>query len=302
MVMDETKYIWMDGKLVDWKDAKVHVLSHTLHYGLGVFEGIRFYETDKGPAVFRLKDHIKRLFDGAKCTFMKVPYTEEEINEAVLETVRKNEIKAGYIRPIFFYGYGKMGLDPHGVPVNVSIAVWPWGAYLGEEAVKVKTSSFIRMHPKSTHTECKICGHYVNSIFASLEAKEKGYQEALLLDYEGYCAEGPGENLFIVKDGKLLTPELGNILPGITRRSIIEIAKNEGIEVEETKLKLEDVYNADEAFFTGTAAEVTAIKSVDDKKIGKQSPGPVTEKLKGLFLDIVKGKNEKYKDWLSYVD
>ncbi|MEK0337096.1 MAG: branched-chain amino acid transaminase [Nitrosopumilus sp.] len=300
--MDETKYIWMDGKLVGWKDAKVHVLSHTLHYGLGVFEGIRFYETDKGPAVFRLQDHIKRLFDGAKCSFMKVPYTQEKINEAVLETIRKNEIKAGYIRPIIFYGYGKMGLDPHGASVNVAIAVWPWGAYLGDGAIKVKTSSFMRIHPKSTHAECKICGHYVNSIFASLEAKEKGYQEALLLDYEGYCAEGPGENLFIVKNGKLLTPELGNILPGITRRSIIEIAKNEGIEVEETKLKLEEVYGADEAFFTGTAAEVTPIASLDDKKIGKQAPGPVTEKLKSLFLDIVKGKNEKYKDWLSYVD
>jgi branched-chain amino acid aminotransferase len=302
VVMDETKYIWMDGKLVGWKDAKVHVLTHTLHYGLGVFEGIRFYETDKGPAVFRLKDHTKRLFDGAKCSFMKVPYREDEINEAVLETIRKNEIKAGYIRPIFFYGYGKMGLDPHGAPVNVAIAVWPWGAYLGEDSVKVKTSSFIRLHPKSTHAERKICGHYVNSIFASCEAKEKGYHEALLLDYEGYCAEGPGENLFIVKDGKLLTPELGNILPGITRRSIIEIAKNESIEVEETKLKLEDVYNADEAFFTGTAAEVTVIESIDDKKIGNQAPGPVTEKLKGLFLDIVKGKNEKYKDWLAYAN
>ena len=300
--VDETKYIWMDGKFVDWDKAKVHVLTHTLHYGLGVFEGIRFYETDKGPAVFRLKDHTKRLFDGAKKAFMKVPYTEEQINGAVKETIRRNGIKAGYIRPILFYGYGKMGLDPHGAPVNAAIAVWPWGAYLGDGAVKVKTSSFIRIHPKSTHAECKFCGHYVNSIFASLEAKEKGCNEALLLDYEGYCAEGPGENLFIVKDGKLLTPKLGNILQGITRKSIIEIADNEGIEVKEARLKLEDVYNADEAFFTGTAAEVTAIESVDGKKIGKEAPGPVTKKLKELFLGIVHGKNGKYRDWLAYVN
>ncbi len=300
--MDKTKYIWMDGKFVDWDEAKVHVLTHTLHYGLGVFEGIRFYETDKGPAVFRLKDHTKRLFHGAEKAFMKVPYTEDEINNAVLETIRKNKIKAGYIRPILFYGYGKMGLDPHGAPINAAIAVWPWGAYLGEGAVKVKTSSFIRIHPKSTHAECKFCGHYVNSIFASLEAKEKGYDEALLLDYEGYCAEGPGENLFIVKNGKLLTPALGNILTGITRKSIIEIANNEGIDVKEAKIKLDDVYNSDEAFFTGTAAEITAIESVDDRKIGKEAPGPVTKKFQGLFHAITRGKKGEYKDWLSYVE
>jgi branched-chain amino acid aminotransferase len=300
-MLEKTDKIWMDGKFVDWDKAKVHVLTHTLHYGLGVFEGIRFYETDKGPAVFRLKDHVKRLFEGAKASFMKVPYTEDEINNAVLETIRKNKIKSGYIRPLIFYGYGKMGLDPHGAPVSAAIAVWPWGSYLGENAVKVKTSSFIRIHPKSTKADCKICGHYVNSIFASLEAKDKGYQEALLLDHEGYCAEGPGENLFIVKDGKLLTPKLGNILQGITRKSIMEIAGNEGIKVEEVKLKLDDVYNADEAFFTGTAAEVTPIASLDDKKIGKQAPGPVTKKLKEIYLDIVHGKNEKYKDWLKYL-
>lgn len=300
--MEGTEYIWMDGKLVEWDKAKVHVLTHTLHYGLGVFEGIRFYETGKGPAVFRLNDHTKRLFHGAKKAFMKVPYTEEQINAAVLETVRANKIKSGYIRPILFYGYGKMGLDPHGAPVNAAIAVWPWGAYLGEGAVKVKTSSFIRIHPKSTYAECKFCGHYVNSIFASLEAKEKGYNEALLLDYEGYCAEGPGENLFIVKNGKLLTPALGNILTGITRKSIIEIANNEGIDVKEAKLKLDDVYNADETFFTGTAAEITAIESVDDRKIGKEAPGPVTKKFQNLFHAITRGKNGKYNDWLAYAE
>ena len=194
-----------------------------------------------------------------------------------------------------------MGLDPHGAPVNCSIAVWPWGSYLGDAAVKVKTSKYLRIHPESTHTECKICGHYVNSIFASCEAKEAGYNEALLLDYHGNVAEGPGENIFIVKEGKILTPKLGNILQGITRRSIIELAIDEGIEVEETGLILKDIYDADEVFFTGTAAEVSAIESVDDKKIGKEVPGPITARLKKKFLDIVHGKEEKYKDWLTYV-
>ncbi|MBW2980193.1 branched-chain amino acid transaminase [Candidatus Woesearchaeota archaeon] len=300
--MDEVDKIWMDGKLVNWKDAKVHVLTHTLHYGLGVFEGIRFYETDKGPAVFRLKAHVDRLFDGAKKSFMKVPYSKEEINKAILETIKVNGIKAGYIRPIFFYGYGKMGLDPHGAPVNCSIAVWPWGSYLGEDAVKVKTSNFMRIHPKTTHAASKICGHYVNSIFASCEAKAEGYQEALLLDYQGNIAEGPGENFFIIKDGKLLTPKLGNILEGITRKSIIQLAKDEGIEVEETTLTPEDMKNADEAFFTGTAAEVSPIASLDDKQIGDSKAGPITSKIKEKFLDIVHGKNPKYEDWLSYVN
>ncbi|MCK5282686.1 MAG: branched-chain amino acid transaminase [Nanoarchaeota archaeon] len=300
--MKETKYIWMDGKLVPWKDAKVHVLCHSLHYGLGVFEGIRFYETDKGPAVFRLKDHIKRLFDGAKKTFMEVPFSEEEISQAVIETIAKNEIKEGYVRPIFFYGYGKMGLDPHGAPVNISIAVWPWDPFLGEDAIKVKTSSFIRLHPKSTRAECKISGHYVNSIFASCEAKAEGYREALLLDYNDNIAEGPGENIFIVRGGKLLTPKLGNILEGITRKSIIEIAKDEGIEVEETTLKQEDIYGAEESFFTGTAAEVSPIASLDKKPIGKEVPGPITKKLKETFLDIVHDRNKKYEKWLTYVN
>ena len=300
--MDEVDKIWMDGKLVPWKDAKVHVLTHTLHYGLGVFEGIRFYETPKGPAVFRLKEHVDLLFDGAEKSFMKVPFSKEEISKAILETIKVNGTKAGYIRPIFFYGYGKMGLDPHGAPVNCSIAIWPWGSYLGDEAVKVKTSSFMRIHPKTTHAECKICGHYVNSIFASCEAKAEGYQEALLLDYEGNIAEGPGENFFIVKDGKILTPKLGNILQGITRKSIIQLAKDEGIEVEETTLTPEDMKNADEAFFTGTAAEVSPIASLDGKEIGDKAPGPITSKIKEKFLEIVHGKNPKYEDWLSYVE
>lgn len=300
--MEETKFIWMDGKLVPWKEAKIHVLTHTLHYGLGVFEGVRFYKTDKGPAVFRLQEHTDRLYKSAETAFMKVPYTKEEFNKAILKTIKENKIDAGYIRPIIFYGYGKMGLDPAGAAINCVIAVWPWGSYLGEEAVKVKTSSYMRIHPRSTHADAKICGHYVNSIFASLEAKKEGYQEALLLDYKGNIAEGPGENLFIVKDGKLLTPPLGNVLPGITRKSIMQIAKDEGIKVEEKILTKEDVYNADEAFFTGTAAEVTPIASLDGKKIGKAAPGPVTSRLKTIFLDAVHGKNKKYASWLSYVD
>ncbi len=232
---------------------------------------------------------------------MKVPYTKEEFNQAILKTIKENKIDAGYIRPIIFYGYGKMGLDPKGAELNCAIAVWPWGSYLGEEAVKVKTSSYLRIHPKSTHADAKICGHYVNSIFASLEAKKEGYEEALLLDYKGNIAEGPGENLFLVKDGRLLTPPLGNVLPGITRMSIMQIAKDQGIKVEEKALKLEDVYNANEAFFTGTAAEVTPIASLDGKKIGKEAPGPITKKIKEIFLDAVHGKNKKYEHWLSYV-
>ena len=300
--MDETKYIWMDGKFVDWKDAKIHILTHTLHYGLGVFEGIRFYETPKGPAVFRLKDHTRRLFNGAKKAYMDVPYTEEQINKAIVETIRKNEVKAGYIRPIFFYGYGKMGLDPHGAPVNVSIAVWPWGSYLGEEAVKVKTSKFIRIHPESTYADCKICGHYVNSIFACLEAKEKGCHEALLLDYKGFVSEGPGENVFYIKDSKIYTPPLGNILPGITRDSVIQIAKDEGYEVVEKDTTLDELKNGDELWFTGTAAEVTSIKQLDDTIIGNGKVGPTTSKLRKIFLEAVHGKNKKYGKWLTYVN
>lgn len=298
--MDETKFIWMDGKFVDWRDAKIHVLTHSLHYGSAVFEGIRFYEAADGkPAVFRLKEHVKRLFDSAAAFSMKVPFTPEEISEAILETIRVNEIKAGYIRPLIYFGYGKMGLGLAGAPVNVSIAVWPWGAYLGEKPVKVKTSSFMRIHPKTSVMEAKISGHYVNSILASEEVKAKGYDEALLLDFEGNVGEGPGENFFIVKNNVLITPKLGSILAGITRNSIIQIARDNGIRVEEKPIKLSEVYDADEAFMTGTAAEVTALESVDDKKL-KQSPGPITTQLRTLYLDAVKGKNKKYESWLSY--
>lgn len=300
--MEPTEFIWMDGKLVPWADAKIHVISHTLHYGAGAFEGIRCYETDKGPAIFRLKEHMDRLYYSASKINMKVPFSQEELTKAVIETTKVNKLKSGYIRPLIFYGYGKMGVNPAGAPVNCTIAVWPWGKYLGEGAARVKTSTYTRIHPKSTHTGAKICGNYANSILASIEVKNAGYDEALLLDYTGFVSEGPGENFYIVKDKKIITPPLGNILPGITRSSIIKIAKDQGIELEERNLKLDEVYTADEAFFSGTAAEVTPIASVDDNTIGKEAPGPITIKLREIFMDIVHGKNEKYKNWLTYID
>lgn len=299
--MDETEKIWMDGKFVDWKDAKIHVLTHSLHYGSGVFEGIRFYKTEKGPAIFRLKEHVERLLYSAQALKMKIPFSKEEIMQAIKETVKINKIDEGYIRPISFFGYGKMGLNPEGASLSFAIAVWPWGAYLGEEAVKIKTSKFIRIHPKSLVADAKICGHYVNSILANLEAKEAGFDEALLLDYKNNIAEGPGENLFIAKNDVIKTPKLGTILPGITRDSIIKIARDLGYEVKEENLKLEDLYMANEAWYTGTAAEVTAIKQVDGKTIGNGKIGPITKILKEKYSNIVKGKDKKYLDWLTFV-
>jgi len=291
----------MDGKLTDWKDAKVHVLTHSLHYGSGVFEGIRYYSTVNGSAVFRLGDHISRFFRSANAIDMKIAFSEEEIVAAVIETVRVNEIKSGYIRPIVFFGYGKMGLKPGGAPVNVSIAVWPWENYLGENPVKIKTSSYIRNHPKSSSMESKISGNYVNSILASTEAASQGYDEALLLDFTGKIAEGPGENIFIVRSGALYTPPIGNILPGITRDTVKTLAGDMGIEVFEIPLELEDLYDADEAFFTGTAAEIAPIAKVDNVDL-KNSNGAVTNKIRNMYLDVVKGKNSDYENWLSFVD
>jgi len=299
--MEKTKFIWMDGKLIDWKEAKVHVLTHSLHYGSGVFEGIRFYKTPKGPAVFRLKEHLERLFHSASSFGMDVAFSKEEINDAIVETIKANGLEEGYIRPIIFYGYGTMGVSPKGAPVQVAIAVWPWGAYLGEKPVKVKVSSFVKTHPKSTDPYAKITGNYQNSMLAGEEVRKQGYDEALLLDYQGNIAEGPGENIFLVKRGKLLTPRLGNVLPGITRDTIMTIAKDQDIAVEERDLRVEDVYEADESFLTGTAAEVTAIASVDDKPIG-EAPGEITKKLRERYLDVVHGKTEKYVNWLRFVD
>lgn len=300
--MEKVDFIWMNGEFVPWDEAKIHILSHSLHYGGGVFEGIRFYETDNGKtAVFRLNEHTERLFYSAEVLQMKLPYKKEEINNIILETIRKNNIKSGYIRPLAIYGYGKMGLNPHGANIDVAIAVWPWGSYLGEESVKVKTSKYVRIHPKSTDTKAKITGHYVNSILSSFDAHDNGFHESLLLDYEGNVAEGPGENIFAVKDGKLITPKEGNILIGLTRQSIFEIAENEGIEIIEKTMSLEELKSADEAFFTGTAAEVTPVYQIDDTIIGTEKVGPLTKKLKTIFTDAVHGKIRKYSDWLTYV-
>jgi branched-chain amino acid aminotransferase len=300
--MEPTEFIWMDGKLVLWKDAKIHVVSHTLHYGDGVFEGIRCYETSKGTAIFKLKEHIDRLYYSAETLKMKIPFSKEEFINAVKETVKANNLKSGYIRPLIIYGYGKMGVNPEGAPVNCSISVWPWGKYLGEDAVKIKTSKYCRIHPQSTHMGAKICGHYVNSILASIEVKDAGYDEALLLDYKGFCAEGPGENLFYARDGKIYTPRLGAILPGITRKSIIQIAKDEGYEVIEKDITLDELKNGNELWFTGTAAELTGIRQLDDKVIGNGKIGLITAKLKKIFMDAVHGKNKKYGHWLTYIN
>jgi branched-chain amino acid aminotransferase len=304
-MIPKTAKIWMDGKLVDWDHANVHVLTHTLHYGLGVFEGIRCYFTRQGPAIFRLDEHVQRLVNSARIFLMDIPYSQQELNEAIIKTVQANRMKECYIRPLVYIGYGAMGLYPKGNPVNVSIAVWSWGAYLGDEGlkngIKVKTSSFIRNHVNANMTRGKVCGYYVNSQLAKKEAIACGYDEALLLDTEGYIAEGSGENIFIVRNGVLKTTPLTSILEGITRDSIMEIARDEGIEIREERFTRDEMYIADEAFFTGTAAEITPIRELDGRVIGLGKPGRITKKLQSIFFDIVKGKNKKYKSWLTLI-
>jgi branched-chain amino acid aminotransferase len=301
----KTKKIWMDGRFVDWDKASVHILTHTLQYGLGVFEGIRCYETVKGPAIFRLDEHIERLFNSAHIFLIDIPYSKDEIKRSVIETIRINKIKECYIRPIAYIGYGAMGLYSQKNPINVSIAVWPWGAYLGDKGLKngirVKTSSFIRNHVNSNMSRGKVCGYYVNSQLAKKEAISCGYDEALLLDTEGYVSEGSGENIFIVRKGMLKTTPLTSILEGITRDSIIELAHDKSIEVVEERFTRDELYIADEAFFTGTAAEVTPIREVDGRSIGTGRPGRITKRLQSLFFDVIRGKNEKYKTWLTYI-
>lgn len=295
----------MDGELVDWNHAKVHVLTHSLHYGLGVFEGIRCYKTGRGPAIFRLREHVDRLFGSAHIFSMEVPYTSKQIEKAIIKTVEINKVKECYIRPLIYIGYGAMGLYPKGNPVRVSIAVWPWGTYLGEEGItkgiRVKVSSFIRGHVNSNLSRGKVCGYYVGSQLAKKEAISCGYDEALLLDTEGYVSEGSGENIFVVRDGILKTTPLTSILEGITRDSIMKIAAEEGIPVVEERFTRDEVYIADEAFFTGTAAEVTPIREVDGRVIGEGKPGAFTRRLQARFFDIVKGKIKKYESWLTYV-
>jgi branched-chain amino acid aminotransferase len=303
---DRDGFIWKDGKLVPWREATTHVLTHTLHYGMGVFEGVRAYhQPDGSTAIFRLEDHTRRLFNSAKIFMMDLPFSEADINAAQKETVRANKLESCYLRPLAFYGSEKMGVAARGNTVHVVVAAWPWGTYLGEEGltrgIRVKTSSFQRHHVNVTMCRAKACGNYVNSILANQEATMNGYDEALLLDVSGYVAEGAGENLFIVKDGVLIEPEVTSGLMGITRQSVIKLAEDLGIPFKSRLLTRDDVYLADEAFFTGTAAEVTPIRELDDRTIGQGRRGPITEKLQTAFFDVVHGKNREYAHWLTAV-
>jgi branched-chain amino acid aminotransferase len=301
----KTDKIWMDGKLVEWDKANVHILTHTLHYGLGVFEGIRCYKTEKGSAIFRLDEHIDRLFRSVHIFMMDIPYSKNDIKSAIIETIKSNKLSECYIRPIVYIGYGAMGLYPKENPVNVSIAVWPWGAYLGDEGlekgIRIKVSSFTRHHVNDAMTRAKVCGYYVNSQLAKKEAISCGYDEALLLDTEGYVSEGSGENIFIVRNNQIKTTPLTSILEGITRDSIIRIAKDNKIAINEERFTRDEIYISDEAFFTGTAAEVTPIREIDGRVIGHGKAGEITKKLQSIFFDIVRGKSHEYKSWLTYI-
>jgi branched-chain amino acid aminotransferase len=300
---DRDGEIWMDGQFVDWRDAKIHVLTHTLHYGMGVFEGVRCYETVSGSAIFRLKDHTQRLLNSAKIFQMKLDFSKEDLMQAQLETVRRNKLKSCYIRPIVWIGSELMGIATNNNKIHIAIAAWPWGAYLGEEGlakgIRVKTSSFTRHHVNVSMVRAKASGYYINSILAHQEVCGLGYDEALLLDTEGYVSEGAGENLFVVKSGRLFTPDLASCLDGITRDSVLTIAKDFGIEVVEKRMTRDEIYCADEAFFTGTAAEVTPIRELDDRIIGEGRRGPITEKIQSCFFDAVSGKATQYQKWLS---
>ena len=301
--MRETEKIWMNGELVDWADAKVHVGAHGLHYGSGVFEGIRCYETDGGPAVFRLTDHLKRLHNSARLLQMEIPYSVDELRDAHYELMSANGLPECYLRPFAFYGYGELGVRPSGCPVDVVIMSWPWGAYLGEDAlergVRAKISTWQRIGPNVIPHVAKATGVYLNSMLAVLEAAQSGYDEAILLTQDGYVADGSGENIFVVKDGQISTPDLSSsILPGITRNTVIQIAQDLGYSVEETNLIRADLYLADEVFMCGTAAEVTPVREVDDRPIG--DPGPVTRAIQEAYLDTVRGKREQWSHWLEY--
>jgi branched-chain amino acid aminotransferase len=304
-MLEETPFIWMDGKLVPWKEATVHVLTHTLHYGLGVFEGIRCYKGKSGTAIFRLKDHVERLLGSAHIVQMKIPYSAEEIEQAIVETVQSNHLEEGYIRPIAFIGYGEMGLYVTENPIQLTIAAWPWGTYLGDEGVKngirVRVSSIARHHVNTSMSRAKVTGHYVNSQLAKRESKEAGYDEALMLDTDGFVAEGPGENLFIVKKSVLKTTPLTSVLEGITRDTIIHLAQKQNRVVREDRLTRDDLYLADEAFFTGTAAEITPIREVDGRQIGTGKPGPVTQALQADFFRVVRGEQIEDPNWLTPV-
>lgn len=305
-MVEKANFIWFDGKMVPWDEARVHVLTHTLHYGLGVFEGIRAYQCADGrTAIFRLPEHVRRLYDSAHVMMIDIPFTQEDIKSACCEILRVNGQKEAYIRPLVFLGEGIMGLNPKGSPVQVAVISWVWGAYLGDEGlrkgIRVKTSSFIRHHVNIMMTKTKTVGNYVNSIMAKLEAVQAGYDEALLLDTAGYVCEASGENIFLVKDSVLKTPPLTSILPGITRDCIITLARDLGLEVKEDRFSRDELYLADEAFFTGTAAEVTPIREVDGRIIGPGQPGPVTKQIQDVYFAAVKGQSSRYERWLTYI-
>lgn len=302
---DRDGFIWQDGKLVPWREATTHVLTHSLHYGLAVFEGVRAYNTPRGTAIFRLAEHTQRLINSAKIYMMDIPYSKDELMEAQKEVVRANKLESCYLRPLAFYGSEKMGISTVGARVHVIIAAWPWGAYLGEDGlekgIRVKVSSYTRHHVNSTMPRAKLSGTYPNSILANLEVTRQGYDEALLLDNQGFVAEGAGENLFIVKDGKVFEPEIASALTGITRDSIHAIARELGYEVHSKRLTRDDIYLADEAFFTGTAAEVTPIRELDDRIIGEGKRGPLTAQIQARFFDVVNGRAPEYDNWLAYI-
>ncbi len=302
---DRDGKIWKDGKLVDWRDANLHMLTHSLHYGMAVFEGVRAYKTNDGTAIFRLKEHTQRLFNSAKIFQMVIPFDMDTLIEAQREVVRVNQLESCYLRPLVWIGSEKMGVSARGNTIHVGIAAWPWGAYLGEEGLKrgirVKTSSFTRHHVNVSMVRAKASGYYINSILANQEVTAEGYDEALLLDTDGYVSEGAGENVFIVRNGKIFTPDLASCLDGITRDAVLTMARDTGIEVIEKRITRDEVYCADEAFFTGTAAELTPIRELDNRQIGTGSRGPVTEKLQSLFFDVVSGKSDKYRHWLTKV-
>ena len=300
---DRDGLIWQDGKMLDWREAKTHVLTHTLHYGAGVFEGVRAYDGKLGTAIFRLQDHTKRLLNSAKIIGMKVPFDEDQLNQAQIEVVKSNDMAFGYIRPMCFYGSEGMGLRADNLKVHCIVAAWEWGAYMGKEnlenGIRVKTSSYTRHHVNATMCKAKVNGHYVNSMLALQEATQDGYDEALLLDPQGFVAEGSGENVFIVRDNVLYTPELSSALDGITRKTIISLAQEKGIPVVEKQISRDEVYIADEAFFTGTAAEVTPIRELDNRAIGEGTRGPVTRELQEKYFKIVHGELEEYNHWLT---
>jgi branched-chain amino acid aminotransferase len=305
--ISEVEKIWMDGELVDWKDAQIHVLSHALHYGSGVFEGIRAYSTVRGPAVWHLDEHLKRLYRSAKLYHLEIPFSPEALTEGTKDLIRVNALESCYVRPLVFRGYGEMGVNPLEAPVNVVIAVWPWGAYLGDEAlergVRIKISSWRRNPQNSLPAAAKATGQYINSVLAKVESLKAGYDEAIMLNDHGYITDGSGENVFIVRKGMLVTPPTqAGCLDGITRESVITLARENGYEVREENLVRTDLYNADECFFTGTAAEITPIREVDDRLVGEGHRGPVTKELQSSFFAATKGENPVHADWLTYVN